>query len=81
MDLWVPDLLGRRVRPGDQIAAAMIVGRSAEMRVGKVVGLPKDRYGETQVEVEWQAANYRNGVKKSKIQAKLQRFIWLPEDF
>lgn len=75
----VLDVQGQHVFPGDTIAAAFTVGRSAEIRVGVVTGFGErgaNRYqeGRVTVLVDWSEASYSR-TKSSYLYAGLKRFV------
>lgn len=87
------DVTGREVFVGDRLAVAVTVGRSANMRVGKVVSIEdimeddwsnyndtrptKKPSGRVRIKCEWEASTWNEDVKASGIQADLPKYLKL----
>lgn len=75
------DLLGQELVVGDKIAAAMTAGRSADLAIGTIVGFIVQSGWEKDnllwIDVEWETRTHHQGVKRSKIDASLPKFVKL----
>lgn len=84
------DVNGHEVFVGDRIAVAVTVGRSANLRVGKVVAIaeimeddwsdspPKKKpSGRVRIQCEWEVSTWNENVKTSSVQADLPKYLKL----